>query len=164
LRITTSHFYHANPSVRIVWIATTLSAARTAYLLAHEFAAREYAQGANTFGVQHVVVDTTVPGSKVLRAVGRWLRGGRTEHELEACTLLYAGLASGVRSGDWVVPWGRNGNVPEGVMEGTKKHGDGDESVSAVLYEWYKERRRKLVAFRDEQSTTNEGAVVENMS
>jgi retinol dehydrogenase-12 len=158
LRTTTSHFCHANPGIRIVWVATTPSAARTAYLLAHEFAAREHAQGANTFGVQHVVVHTTVQGSKVLRAVGRWLRGGRTEDELEACTLLYAGLAPGVRSGGWVVPWGRNGNVPEGVMEGTRKYGD--ESVSAVLYEWYMERRRKLVSFRDEQPTTNKGAVV----
>jgi retinol dehydrogenase-12 len=65
--------------------------------------------------------------------------------ELEACTLLYAGFAPGVRSGDWVVSWGRKGGVPEGVREGMVKKGGETKSGSAVLYEQYNERMRKFM-------------------
>jgi retinol dehydrogenase-12 len=66
----------------------------------------------------------------------RRLVSGSKEDEYATCTLLYAGLAPEVRSGDWVVPWGRKGDVPENVRDGTTAP-EGDESVSTRIFGWY---------------------------
>jgi len=158
---TASHFCHPNPSIRVLWISSPTSAsisivppmvkcfssAEIRYFLAHEFANRKHAEepgadehahtlpGSNPSGVQHVLVDVTLPGSSVLRSMRRLVSSAK-EEEYAACTLLYAGLAPEVRSGDWVVPWGRRGEVAGDVREGTTAE-EGDQSVSARVLEWY---------------------------
>lgn len=146
---TASHFCHPNPSIRVVWISASPSSSttETKYLLAHEFSKRKQVTepeadahahtlpGSNPSGVQHVVVDATPLGSNVLRTMRQLVLGSK-EDEYATCTLLYAGLAPEVRSGDWVVPWGRKGVVPENVRNVITAQ-EGDESVSTRMFGWY---------------------------
>jgi retinol dehydrogenase-12 len=69
----------------------------------------------------------------------------RKEAKFEAYTPLYAGLAPDVRSGDWVVPWGRKGIVPERILEGIARREDGEVSVSAELYDRFREKLRSFM-------------------
>jgi retinol dehydrogenase-12 len=167
---TASHFCHPNPSIRMIWISSstssphipnapsTLSIMNITYLIAHEFANRPHTQelenvdphahtlpDSNPSGVQHVVVDSTMPGSNLQRSMGRLLLTGSKDDEYAACTLLYAGLAPEVRSGDLVVPWGRKGVVSAHVEACTVAKESEEKSVSARLYEWYKEEVRQLM-------------------
>jgi hypothetical protein len=67
------------------------------------------------------------------------------EAEKAACSLLYAGLGPDVRSGDWVVPWGRKGEVPEHVrtyLVGTTERG----TVSASVYARYEKEMKQMIA------------------
>jgi hypothetical protein len=64
--------------------------------------------------------------------------------EYAACTLLYAGLAPEVRSGDWVVPWGRKGSVPENVKVCRMVREGEQKSVSERVYEWCEERVKEF--------------------
>jgi hypothetical protein len=67
------------------------------------------------------------------------------EAEKAVCSLLYAGLGPDVRSGDWVVPWGRKGEVPEHVrtyLVGTTE----EKNVSARVYAHYDEAMKQMIA------------------
>jgi retinol dehydrogenase-12 len=163
MQITASHFCHANPSIRIVWISSSsapagnsINTVDTAYLLVHEFAHRTHGGGrldihahtlrnSNPSGVQHVVVDAAMPCSTLQCLFRRWVPGMRKEAKFEAYTPLYAGLAPDVRSGDWVVPWGRKGIVPERILEGIARREDGEVSVSAELYDRFREKLRSFM-------------------
>ncbi|KAF2030672.1 hypothetical protein EK21DRAFT_65133 [Setomelanomma holmii] len=162
LHATASHFCHPNPSIRVVWIApssmpntdsgsTHPGAADTMYLLAHAFTtlpppSPKLATSANAHnlptsnpsGVQHVCVTTNPEYPKWQRFV-KYLVPVSPKDEVEkaACTLLYAGLAPDVRSGDWVAPWGRRAVVPEHLQACTmEKHGK-ETSSSAQVYARY---------------------------
>lgn len=87
----------------------------------------------------------TIPGSKLPRAMRRLMLSDAKETEYRACTLLYAGLAPEVRSGDWVVPWGRKGSVPEHVRDGAVIKAKVVEAVSAGLYERCREEVKQFV-------------------
>jgi retinol dehydrogenase-12 len=160
MHTTATHFCHPNPSIRVVWISNNYLAhvseedsTGTLYLLAHEFAHRGYSHindshahtlsNRNPWGVQHiVVVDHTSSSPRLMRHVRQLMsimsnsvQG--TQHS--ACTLLYAGLGPDVRSGDWIIPWGRKGNVSEDIMRCTRKESEG-KRPSETLYERCEEK------------------------
>ncbi|KAJ4360765.1 short-chain alcohol dehydrogenase [Didymosphaeria variabile] len=113
------------------------------YFLAYEFALRHKdvekvdehgVRSRNTAGVLHVCVNqgagkAALPEALqgILGRVGKRARYG-------AYTELFAGVAPGVEDGDFIVPWGRKGSVPEHV-QASMKEGKG-KSVSARFYEW----------------------------
>lgn len=156
LQITASHFCHPNPSIRVIWISQEDSAQASCdqlYFLAHEFSRRKQGHkvgdshshtlpNGNTSGVQHVLVDQRRQGADLRRSFGRFMpfRAQRTEYD--ACTLLYAGLAPRVASGDWVIPWGRKGKVSEYVRECIAQQNGEVNGVAAALFEQYDERLR----------------------
>jgi retinol dehydrogenase-12 len=160
MQTTASHFCHANPSIRIVWISTASAATKNntnsvniVYLLVYDFVHRSHDEervdlhahtlrSSNPSGVQHVVVDAAMPTSNLKYLFGRWVPGMRKVAEYEAHTLLYDGLAPDVRTGDWVIPWERKGNVSERVREGIAKREGEEMSVSAELYNYYSEKTR----------------------
>jgi retinol dehydrogenase-12 len=157
---TASHFCHPNPSIRVIWISNTntthidtgmgFSGAEELYLLAHEFANRRIEQvddvhahtlrNSNTSGVQHVLVDQHITGSDLWRSMRRLISGGTHDEDYEACTLLYAGLAPDVRSGDWLIPYGRKNIVLGRIRESIDSPGAAGKGASARLY-WWCERR-----------------------
>lgn len=62
-----------------------------------------------------------------------------------AYTELYAGLSPDVKDGDFVIPWGRKGQVPEHLRESLKEGKAGEKSVSARFYEWCEEQVRPFI-------------------
>lgn len=137
-----------------------------AYLLAHEFALRRKEaqrdgqrdsmahthtlRGSNPMGVQHVVVNSGFTQQEGLQRfipeVARGLMGAVLKGpEYTAYTLLYAGLGPDVRSGDFVIPWGRKGSVPAHVEESTKVKDGETMSVSARFFEWCREETNPFV-------------------
>jgi retinol dehydrogenase-12 len=151
MRTTASHFCHVNPSIRVVWIANSDTyrlrlneCGDKLYQLAHEFAQRShhdvdelYAHGLrnrNPEGVQHVVVDHTLPYRGARRVVRCWMSWLQSTRYI-AYTLLYAGLGPNVRSGDWIIPWGRKGNVPDDVVMCTKWKESEGKRPSQILYD-----------------------------
>lgn len=135
MRSTASHFCHPNPSIRVVWIAKSDAAyakdgaanAASVYGLAKEFARRKCEQldeahqhtlpNSNPVGVQHVFVDMAMPESSAQRFMRVLMPGAGTGPGRESCTLLYAGLAPDVRSGDYIIRWGRKSPVPDSIVE-----------------------------------------------
>jgi NAD(P)-dependent dehydrogenase (short-subunit alcohol dehydrogenase family) len=122
------------------------------YLLAHEFSARQQsrtgqtANGAsnemsngNPFGVLHVCLNPGLMKTELQRhspppmrlIMGTVFKGPG----YGAYTELYAGLGPDVRAGDFVIPWGRKGEVPGHILESTKTE-DGRASVSKRVFEW----------------------------
>jgi retinol dehydrogenase-12 len=163
MHTTATHFCHPNPSIRAVWISnnciTHLSeenSAGTLYSLAHEFAHRGYSHmndshahtlsNRNPWGVQHiiVVVGRTSSSPRLLRHVRHLMSDSVQATQHSACTLLYAGLGPDVRSGDWIIPWGRKGNVPEDIMKCTTKECEG-ERQSETLYERCEEKAKQFL-------------------
>jgi retinol dehydrogenase-12 len=147
-------------------VPSNLSNVDITYLIAHEIANRQHTQefretdlyahtlpNSNPSGVQHVVVDSTMPGSRLQRSIGRMLLAGSKDDEYAACTLLCAGLAPEVRSGDLVVPWGRQGAVSAHVRGCTVAKESEEKSVSARLYEWYKEEGWQFMYHEDDAPT-----------
>lgn len=65
----------------------------------------------------------------------RLVPAGARHSEYEACTLLFTGLAPGVRSGDWVMRYGGKGTVPDHVLSCIDTREGEVESSSARLYE-----------------------------
>ncbi|KAH7136026.1 hypothetical protein B0J11DRAFT_519763 [Dendryphion nanum] len=61
-----------------------------------------------------------------------------------AYTELFAGLAPGVNDGNFVIPWGRKGNVPDHIAASTKAR-NGGKSVSAIFYEWCEQQIQPFV-------------------
>jgi retinol dehydrogenase-12 len=53
-----------------------------------------------------------------------------------AYTELFAGLGPDLKQGDFVIPWGRKGCVPEHLKKSLNVGEDGLESVSARFYDW----------------------------
>ncbi|KAH7392082.1 hypothetical protein DE146DRAFT_661612 [Phaeosphaeria sp. MPI-PUGE-AT-0046c] len=151
MHTTASHFCHPNPSIRIVWITKNdaphaegrLASPVSVYGLAKEFARRGYEQvdeahthtlpNSNPVGVQHVVVDMAIPESSTQRFL-RTLIPGQTHPDREACTLLYAGLAPDVRNGDYIIPWGRKGLVPDSMASTMEEEGEMCHAESSFVW------------------------------
>jgi retinol dehydrogenase-12 len=126
------------------------------YLLAHEFSRRKHIfapqevgphahtlPNSNPSGVQHVTVAPFSPPPKVQAILQKLVPSSMLKaNDYGAFTLLFAGLAPDVRTGHWIVPWGRTGNVPEEIRENAvgKEHEEG--SVSACSYAWCEEQVR----------------------
>ncbi|KAH3969057.1 hypothetical protein HBH69_209180 [Parastagonospora nodorum] len=156
LQTSASHFCHPNSSIRVIWISEEDSAQASCdqlYFLAQEFSRRKqcpklndsYAHtlpNSNPSGVQHVLEDQRRQGADLRRSFGRFLPFGAQRTEYDVCTLLYAGLAPRVASGDWVIPWGRKGEVSEFVRACTARQNDETNGVAAALFEHYEERTR----------------------
>ncbi|KAF2798087.1 NAD(P)-binding protein [Melanomma pulvis-pyrius CBS 109.77] len=178
-----SHFCHANTSVRIVWVSSLLNVSTPeggvqfdsetgmpkqfkgmqnymqskagAYLLAHEFSLRQKQlqpqistqtpalPSRNPHGVLHVALNPGFLKTELQRhappplrlVMGAMLKGP----QYGAYTELYAGLAPDVQNGDFVIPWGRRGEVPGHIVESTRAT-EGEKSVSARFYEWCEEQ------------------------
>lgn len=127
------------------------------YLLAHEFAARGKVPGhgdakaataagskdglshGNPFGVLHVTLNPGLMKTELQRNGPLVMRGIMSAvfkgPKYGAYTELYAGLAPDVRSGDYVIPWGRKGKVPYHIVQSTQDE-DGKASVSKRFFEW----------------------------
>jgi retinol dehydrogenase-12 len=56
--------------------------------------------------------------------------------------VLFAGIAPGVEDGDFVIPPGKKGSVPEHIRTSTAVEKGEEESVSARFYEWCEEQAR----------------------
>jgi NAD(P)-dependent dehydrogenase (short-subunit alcohol dehydrogenase family) len=122
------------------------------YLLAHEFSRRQKhtlpsattstapneSNHGNPHSIQHITLNPGLMKTELQRHVpapGRVLMGAIFKGpEYGALTELYAGLAPGVNDGDFVIPWGRKGEVPAHIVESTKDL-DG-KSVSSQFWEW----------------------------
>ena len=63
-----------------------------------------------------------------------------TRYDAGAYTEFFAGVAPGVQDGDFVVPWGRKGEVPEHVRASKLTKEGEEQSVSARFYEWCEEK------------------------
>jgi retinol dehydrogenase-12 len=159
---TASHFCHPNPSIRVVWISntntthidndndTTLNRADQIYLLAHEIANGKVEQvdnarahtmpTGNPSGVQHVLVDQYIAGSGIERFMCRLKPNSARYEEYEACMLLYAGMAPNVRSGDWVISYGRKSTVPHHVLRCVDTSDTEGKSASGRLCKRYEEQ------------------------
>lgn len=95
----------------------------------------------NPYGVLHVSLNPGFMKTELqrnapapMRAVmGAVFKGPK----FGAYTELYAGLAPDVRDGDFVIPWGRKGDLPCHIKDSTKV-GEGVESksVSERFYDW----------------------------
>jgi retinol dehydrogenase-12 len=163
MHTTASHFCHANPSIRVIWIADSTSSGvhggKTVgelYPLAQEFAHRGLSDAdeqphANTLpnrnpdGVQHVVVDRTLSDSRISRVILNWMPRFVQGTQYMAYTLLYAGLGPDVRSGDLIIPWGRKGSVPADVIMCTE-YKDGEGKIhNQILYGRCEENVKPLV-------------------
>ncbi|OAL52931.1 NAD(P)-binding protein [Pyrenochaeta sp. DS3sAY3a] len=124
------------------------------YFLATEFARRQgdvkggdeadeldrhTLRNSNPSGVQHVVVNPGFTAASLQSSLPAPLRGLASavakRPEFGAYTELYAGLGPDVRSGDFVVPWGRKGDVPTHIKDNTNDI-NGGKSVSKTFYEW----------------------------
>ena len=118
------------------------------YLLAHEFSRRPH-PFSDTPGsgkgnrVLHISLNPGFMRTELQRHAPAPMRGIMSTvfkgPKFGAYTELYAGLAPGVESGDFVIPWGRKGEVPCHILESTKvgdlKHGN-TESVSERFWRW----------------------------
>ncbi|KAF2476903.1 short-chain dehydrogenase [Lindgomyces ingoldianus] len=60
-----------------------------------------------------------------------------------AYTELYAGFSPDIKSGEFVVPWGRKGCVPDHIAKSMQAAGG--KSVSTRFYEWCEEKARPFV-------------------
>ncbi|KAF2656202.1 short-chain dehydrogenase [Lophiostoma macrostomum CBS 122681] len=136
------------------------------YLLAHEFASRQKSTGredgngssadvianeashGNPFGVLHVSLNPGLMKTELQRHAPPPMRGIMSAvfkgPKAGAYTELYAGLAPGVSSGDYVIPWGRKGEVPPHVVR-SMKGVDGQASVSKRFYEWCEQQVQPFV-------------------
>jgi retinol dehydrogenase-12 len=122
------------------------------YLLSQEFARRSSPSSEvptstsppsirqNPHGVLHIALNPGFLKTNLQRNAPAPLRGIMGAlfkgPKYGAYTELYAGLAPDVRQGDFVIPWGRIGSVPEHVSASTKVTKEGLESVGARFYEW----------------------------
>ncbi|KAF1958352.1 NAD(P)-binding protein, partial [Byssothecium circinans] len=122
-----------------------------AYLLAQEFHSRAHSSSTiadehgtpsrNPAGVLHISLNPGFMKTELQRSSPAPMRGimGAVFKgpKYGAYTELYAGLAPDVEDGDFVIPWGRKGVVPEHVARSTRVEGGGDgKSVGARFYEW----------------------------
>jgi retinol dehydrogenase-12 len=159
MHATASHFCHMNSSIRAIWISSSPAAvsANNLYLLAKEFEHREHdsqkhtdshshtLRNSNPSGVQHVVVDISSPWSNLQRCILRFTPGTLKGQDYIAFTLLYAGLAPDVKSGDWVVPQGRKRSVPDHVRVCITGKNVGEKSVGAKLYDQCEEMVKPFI-------------------
>jgi retinol dehydrogenase-12 len=162
MHTTASHFCHPNPSIRVIWIANSSifhscgrNSAYDFYLLAHEFVHRGYSHvddarahilpNSNPLGVQHVVVDHMLPASAASRLVSQLMPSFVQRTQYAAYTLLYAGLGPDVRSGDWIIPWRRKGNVPENVTACAMRTEGNGKSPIEIFYERCKDNAEPFV-------------------
>jgi retinol dehydrogenase-12 len=130
------------------------------YFLAHEFADRQKttttatstskpqkvdhtdhtSSNTNTEGIQHIALNPGFTSTSLQRGMPAPVRAVMSAlfkgPEYGAYTELYAGLGPDVRSGDFVIPWGRKDSVPAHIVEGTVLKEGEVESVSARFYEW----------------------------
>jgi NAD(P)-dependent dehydrogenase (short-subunit alcohol dehydrogenase family) len=192
------HFCHPNQSIRVVWVSSLLNFSTPdggvqlddagvpkqlegmanymltkagAYLLAHEFAARnklagkadpkastvggsaDEARSSNPFGVLHVSLNPGLMKTELQRHAPPPMRGVMSAvfkgPKAGAYTELYAGLAPGVESGDYVIPWGRKGSAPAHVVQSTKGE-NGEFSVSKRFYEWCEQQVQPFVSDRSD--------------
>ncbi|CAO2653224.1 Nn.00g026350.m01.CDS01 [Neocucurbitaria sp. VM-36] len=127
------------------------------YLLATEFAKRLYTRSvkrveemeahtlsnSNPSGVQHVAMNPGFVRTSLQRSIPAPMRTIMSTvfkgPEYGAYTELYAGLGPDVRSGDFVIPWGRKGDVSAHIKESTVGK-EGQDSVSVRFYEWCEEQ------------------------
>jgi NAD(P)-dependent dehydrogenase (short-subunit alcohol dehydrogenase family) len=124
------------------------------YLLAHEFSSRQKQEpssaGAkstakneishgNPFGVLHVTLNPGFIKTDLQRTTPAPLRAVMSAMfkgpQFGAYTELYAGIAPNVKDGDFIIPWGRKGEVPAHIVESTRAVGE-MESVSKRFYDW----------------------------
>jgi retinol dehydrogenase-12 len=123
------------------------------YLLAQEFSRRppplpsgshSPALRQNPHNVLHVAVNPGFVKTNLHRHAALPLRGimGAVfkSPKYGAYTELYAGLAPGVKQGDFIIPWGRKGCVPEHLSASLEVGDEGLKSVSARFYEWCEEQ------------------------
>ena len=137
------------------------------YLLAHEFASRNKpakkedskastaggsaneASHGNPFGVLHVSLNPGLMKTELQRHAPPPMRGVMSAvfkgPKFGAYTELYAGLAPGVDSGDYVIPWGRKGMAPPHIVQSTKDE-DGKASVSKRFYDWCERQVQPFVS------------------
>ena len=126
------------------------------YLLAHEFSQRQHQSSSsapstttpnesshgNPHSIQNITLNPGLMKTELQRHVpapGRVIMGAVFKGpEYGALTELYGGLAPGLNDGDFVIPWGRKGSVPEHIVESTKAV-DG-KSVSGQFYDWCSEQ------------------------
>jgi retinol dehydrogenase-12 len=153
MHTTASHFCHPNPSIRVIWIADSISSGARGYeamgemyQLVHEFAHRRFSNAdeqphaktlpnRNPDGIQHVVVDHAPSGSGGSRVVLNWMPRFVQGTQYMAYTLLYAGLGPDVRSGDLIIPWGRKGSATGDVVMGVECKDGRGKSLSQLFYE-----------------------------
>jgi NAD(P)-dependent dehydrogenase (short-subunit alcohol dehydrogenase family) len=124
------------------------------YLLAHEFSSRQKQRPSpaaapptapnershgNPFGVLHITLNPGYMKTGFQRSAPPPLRAVMSAlfkgPQFGAYTELYAGIAPDVKDGDFVIPWGRKGEVPGHIVESTRAV-DEVESVSKRFYEW----------------------------
>lgn len=135
------------------------------YLLAQEFALRQSQSKSqseasessaanemkhgNPHGVLHVLLNPGFMKTELQRHAPPPMRAVMSTvfkgPKYGAYTELYAGLAPNVKSGDFVIPWGRKGDVPCHLKESTKAGKEGEKSVSAKFYEWCEEQVRPFI-------------------
>lgn len=61
-----------------------------------------------------------------------------------AYTELFAGLSTKVRTGEFYIPWGRVGEVPEHLVQ-SMLPGSKHRAVSQRFYDWCEEQTRSFV-------------------
>lgn len=59
-----------------------------------------------------------------------------------AYTELYAGLSQQVKSGDWVVPWGKVDLPRENIANSCKPRADGVSGLSQEFWNWCEQEAR----------------------
>jgi retinol dehydrogenase-12 len=131
------------------------------YFLAYQFAARQKSttmpiantpktqevdhtihtpSNTNPEGIQHIALNPGFTSTSLQRGMPAPIRAVMSTvfkgPEYGAYTELYAGLGPDVRSGDFIIPWGRKGSVPAHIVEGTVAKEGTTKSISARFYEW----------------------------
>lgn len=128
------------------------------YFLAQEFSRRQKEKGPGTdeqgletrnpAGVLHVALNPGLMKTELQRHAPPPMRGimGAVFKgpKYGAYTELYAGLAPDVKDGDFVIPWGRKGCVPDHIRGSTGAKA-GEKSVSARFYEWCQEQAKPFM-------------------
>jgi retinol dehydrogenase-12 len=139
------------------------------YFLAHEFAARQKTtvsianttksqevhhtthtpSNINFEGIQHIALNPGFTSTSLQRGMPAPIRAVMSAvfkgPEYGAYTELYAGLGPDLRSGDFIIPWGRKGSVPAHIVGGTVAKEGTVKSISALFYEWCEVQVREFM-------------------
>lgn len=62
-----------------------------------------------------------------------------------AYTELYACFSPDVKSGDWIIPFGRVGTIKDSLKDGAKDESEGGKGTASRFWEWQEEQVKQYL-------------------